>query len=252
MKPVTGELTAVNALLAHMPGAIRHGIARRLETAGATVWKGEASLSCADDPRPGIEAAVEAAQRELGSISALVVGWEWEGPGGLLEVSDSEIARALRCNVEEPLWWIQAALRAMARSRTGGRIVLLSSVGGLAPSRDGLLFAVTQATVQTLARVAALEQGRTVQVNTLALGWCEGGAYAQVLERPGVRAWMKADIPTGRVASIEDVANACAFLLSDQARAFNGEVMRLDGGYSLTKGSRPSALPPAAPGPGES
>ncbi len=242
------DLTTTRALIAHTPGIMGAGIARRLREAGARVMS-DLPVAPGADPRMAIAGAVDAADQELGGGNALVVGWGAEGAGGLLAASDEEIIGQIRANVEEPLWWIQSVILAVERRRATGRIVVLSSVGGIEPSRDGLLFAVTQAAVQTIARVAALEQGRAVQVNTLALGWCEDGPQSRVLERPGTREWVTEDIPTAHVTRVEEVADACAFLLSQAQRSLNGEIVRLDGGYSLTRGSRPSPWPAGGPGP---
>jgi NAD(P)-dependent dehydrogenase (short-subunit alcohol dehydrogenase family) len=49
----------------------------------------------------------------------------------------------------------------------------------------------------------------------------------------------RADTPTGRLTSDADIAATVSWLLSDDAAQLNGEVLRVDGGYTITGGSRP-------------
>ena len=48
-----------------------------------------------------------------------------------------------------------------------------------------------------------------------------------------------ADTPLGRLATAGDIAQAVAWLLSERASHVTGEVIRVDGGYTITRGSRP-------------
>jgi enoyl-[acyl-carrier-protein] reductase (NADH) len=48
-----------------------------------------------------------------------------------------------------------------------------------------------------------------------------------------------ADTPTGRLVTEADLAATVAWLLSDDAAQVTGEILHLDGGYTITRGSRP-------------
>ena len=89
--------------------------------------------------------------------------------------------------------------------------------------------------LHTLVRIAALEGGpHGVRANVVAPGWIDDGVSAGVDEELAVQ-----DTPLGTLAAPEDVARAVAWLLSSESAHINGEIIRVDGGYTITKGSRP-------------
>jgi 3-oxoacyl-[acyl-carrier protein] reductase len=84
-------------------------------------------------------------------------------------------------------------------------------------------------------RVAAIEGGsRDVRANAVAPGWREEALPPELDNELAVE-----DTPTRRLATQADVAGAVAWLLSDKAAHVSGAVLRVDGGYTLTRGSRP-------------
>jgi NAD(P)-dependent dehydrogenase (short-subunit alcohol dehydrogenase family) len=89
--------------------------------------------------------------------------------------------------------------------------------------------------LHTLVRIAAIEYGsRGIRANAVAAGWRE-----QTLPPELDPELARTDTPTGRLTSEADIAAAVAWLLSGDADQLSGEVVRLDGGYTITRGSRP-------------
>jgi 3-oxoacyl-[acyl-carrier protein] reductase len=89
--------------------------------------------------------------------------------------------------------------------------------------------------LQTLVRIVAIEYGgRGIRANAIAAGW-RSDAFPADLDRE----LAVSDTPTGRLGSAADLAAATVWLLSDDARQVNGEILRADGGYTITRGSRP-------------
>jgi NAD(P)-dependent dehydrogenase (short-subunit alcohol dehydrogenase family) len=73
-----------------------------------------------------------------------------------------------------------------------------------------------------------------VRANAVAPGWRDDALPPELDAVLAV-----GDTPTRRLATQADVAAAVAWLLSDEARHVSGAVLRVDGGYTLTRGSRP-------------
>jgi NAD(P)-dependent dehydrogenase (short-subunit alcohol dehydrogenase family) len=89
--------------------------------------------------------------------------------------------------------------------------------------------------LQTLVRIAAVEYGSSgIRANAIAAGWRAGSIPDGLVAELAL-----ADTPTGRLVSDADLAATIAWLLSDDADQVNGEILRLDGGYTITAGSRP-------------
>ena len=153
----------------------------------------------------------------------------------LAEITAPEWIARFTSRAEEPFWAFQGWLRAVLARRTRGRWVAITTTLGAQPFPGGGPDGTSAVALQTLVRIAALEYGaRGIRANVIAAGWRED--YLP----PHLDAELAAaDTPTGRLASVSDIAAAAAWLLSDDAEQVNGEILRLDGGYTISRGSRP-------------
>ncbi|MBV9917241.1 MAG: SDR family oxidoreductase [Solirubrobacterales bacterium] len=135
---------------------------------------------------------------------------------------------------QEPFWRFQAWLRELLRRDGLGRWVAVTSTLGVTPLPGGGADGTAAMALQTLVRVAAIEYGdRGLRANVIAPGW-------RVDQSPAAldRDLAVSDTPTRRLSTADDVAAAVAWLLSGDADQLNGEIIRLDGGYTITRGSR--------------
>jgi NAD(P)-dependent dehydrogenase (short-subunit alcohol dehydrogenase family) len=135
---------------------------------------------------------------------------------------------------EGPFWALQAWLRdVLERGARGGWVAITTTLGAQ-PFPGGGADGAAAVALQTLVRIAAIEYGpRGIRANAIAAGWRD---RTLPTELDGDLAL--ADTPTGRLVSESDVAAAVAWLLSDDASQVTGEILRLDGGYTITQGSR--------------
>jgi NAD(P)-dependent dehydrogenase (short-subunit alcohol dehydrogenase family) len=135
--------------------------------------------------------------------------------------------------VEEPFAAVQEWLRDVLARGVPGRWVAVTTNLGTQPFPGAGAVGAFAAALHTLVKVAALEYGeRGLRANAVAVGFREG-------ERPR---WIDveratADTPAGRLARQDDVAAAVAWLLTPDAEHVNGEVLRVDGGYTITSGA---------------
>ena len=130
---------------------------------------------------------------------------------------------------EEPFFSAQPWLTA-ACARESGTWVAVTTVLTTQPFPGGAAGAAALA-LQTIVRIAALEG---IRANVVAPGWRED-RMPKVLDRD----LAVADTPHQRLTSAEDIAAAVAWLLSEESSHVNGEVLRVDGGYTISRGSRP-------------
>jgi NAD(P)-dependent dehydrogenase (short-subunit alcohol dehydrogenase family) len=124
----------------------------------------------------------------------------------------------------------------------GGAIVNVSSHQAQRPVRGALPYAVAKGAVEALTRAVAVDHGPdAIRTNAVALGSIETARYDEYRrEHPGVDRQMAALHPLGRVGTGPEVADAVAFLLSDQAAFVNGAVLPVDGGRAV-QGADPEA-----------
>jgi len=188
---------------------------------------------------------IRAAVAGLVPFDALIVAPEAVRPSPFLETSDSAWDEALGLNYERAVWLMQAAARSMIEHRRAGRIVLLSSVAAELPLAELSVLGTTLAALRATAQMAAVDLGpHGITVNLIELGWTELDAAA-LSSDPVDYAHLVTGTPTGRLIEADEIAGACAFLLSSAARSITGARLTLDGGYSLTRADGRTPLPPA-------
>jgi 3-oxoacyl-[acyl-carrier protein] reductase len=142
--------------------------------------------------------------------------------------------------VEEPFWVFQRWLRTVLQRGARGRWVAITTILGAQPFPGGGADGASAVALQTLVRIAAIEYGaRGIRANAIAPGWREHNLPAELDPELAV-----ADTPSGRLVSESEIAAATLWLLSNEADQVNGEILHLDGGYTITRGSRPDPRRP--------
>jgi NAD(P)-dependent dehydrogenase (short-subunit alcohol dehydrogenase family) len=187
---------------------------------------------------PPVEAALRKRGLEVvrdGDADALVT----LGPAPLLcplaELTAEQWTARFALWAQEPFWAVQAWLRRVLERGAAGRWIAVTNTLGAQPFPGGGADGAAAVVLQTLVRITAIEYGaQGIRANAIAAGWREATVPAQLDERLAAD-----DTPTGRLITEEDLAGALLWLLSDDADQVNGEILRLDGGYTITAGSRP-------------
>jgi NAD(P)-dependent dehydrogenase (short-subunit alcohol dehydrogenase family) len=154
------------------------------------------------------------------------------------DVSIADLRRMLSVHVEGTLQWSQAVARSWIGAGTGGSIVNVSSVAARFGWPGRLPYAAAKAAIESMTRTMAVEWAPYgIRVNAVAPGYVDSPMSRD--RPPG------SGIPTldevahlhalGRVAQAGEIAAAIAFLLSGEASFLTGEILNVDGGYSITK-----------------
>jgi L-xylulose reductase len=185
------------------------------------------------DARQAVRAAEQALQ--AGSIHCLVNNAGISVPQPLLETSVEAFDRTMAVNVRAVLLVTQVIARDMIRRGEGGAVVNLSSQASIIGIRDHAAYCASKGALDQLTRVMALELGpHQIRVNAV--------NPTVTLTPMGEMAWgdprksgpMLARIPLGRFAKPAHVANAVAYLLSDQSDMIHGAALPVDGGFLAT------------------
>lgn len=116
--------------------------------------------------------------------------------------------------------------------RKSGRIISISSIVGLAGNAGQANYAASKAGIIGLTKTLAKELGsRNVLVNAVAPGFIVSDMTEKLT--PQLQDEYTKLIPLQRFGQVEDVANAVAFLASDQAKYITGQVISVDGGLNM-------------------
>ncbi len=155
--------------------------------------------------------------------------------GSVIDAAWTDIERVLSVNLLGTLRCCRAFVPAMVAAG-GGSIVNLSSLAAAMATPAVEIYPVTKGAVEVLTRQLALELGPSgIRVNAIGPGnmLTEGSAPAYAGARMAERA---AGVPLRRIGTPEDIANAVAFLASDEASYISGQVVYVDGGVSAMTG----------------
>lgn len=149
----------------------------------------------------------------------------------LLKMSEDDFDKVIATNLKGVFNCTKAVTKLMMRQR-GGRIVNMSSVVGLKGNISQTNYAAAKAGIIGFTKSAARElASRGVTVNAVAPGFINTDMTAALSEK--VKEVLLQEIPAGRMGTPEDVANAVAFLVSDQAAYITGQVLSVDGGLVM-------------------
>jgi 3-oxoacyl-[acyl-carrier protein] reductase len=186
-------------------------------------------ISCDLSNVAGLHDLVRGIRKELGGPYGLVNNAGIGTEGLLATMTESQIERLIRVNTLSPILLARQAVRAMMADGRGGRIVNVGSIVAQNGYRALSVYSATKASLEGFTRSLAREIGQFgITVNTVAPGFLSTEMTKEMgdsgIDRIARRSALK------RVATVEEVANTVAFLMSDRASAITGTVVTIDAG----------------------
>jgi 3-oxoacyl-[acyl-carrier protein] reductase len=176
-------------------------------------------------------AAVESVIADLGGLNVLVNNAGIAVDTLVMRIKDEDWNRQLAVNLTGAFNLSRAVARPMMKAK-GGSIVNLTSVVGEMGNAGQAAYAATKAGLIGLTKSIAKElASRNVRVNAVAPGFIDTDMTQALPE--AAKAKMSEAIPLARLGTAEDVANAVAWLASDQASYVTGEILRVNGGMYM-------------------
>ena len=243
---VTGGTKGIGVGIAQ--GFLRSGaqvlVCARNEPASLPAVDGRtAAFAIADvrDPEQARRVIATGADR-FGGVDVVVSNAGGSPPAAAATASPRFHAKVIELNLIAPLHVAQAANAAMQEQPDGGSIIMIGSVSGTRPSPGTAAYGAAKAGLHHLVTSLAIEWAPKVRVNTVVPGFVATDTSLPHFGDAGAAAAVAVGVPLGRMATPDDVADACQFLASPRASYISGASLTLHGG-----GEPPAFLSASAP-----
>jgi 3-oxoacyl-[acyl-carrier protein] reductase len=175
-----------------------------------------------------IATLVKTVRKDFGPIHGLVNNAAVSFEGVLSLMHNAKIEQLVRLNTLSPIVLTKYVVRSMLADG-GGRIVNVASIIGFTGYSGLAVYGATKASMLGFTRSLAREVGcMGVNVNSVAPGFVDTELTQGLKEEHRQKITRRSAL--GRLAEIDDVANAVEFLLSDKAKNITGTVLTVDAG----------------------
>jgi 3-oxoacyl-[acyl-carrier protein] reductase len=176
-------------------------------------------------------AAVAKTLEAFGKIDILVNNAGITRDDLIMRMPIDDWKKVLEVNLFGAFYMIKAVIRPMLKAKSG-RIINMSSVSGQAGQMGQSNYSSSKAGLIGLTKATAREvASRGITVNAVAPGMIVTDLTTVLPE--ALKAQIVAATPLGHFGTVEDIANAVTFLVSDEAAYITGQVLAVDGGLVM-------------------
>lgn len=245
---LTNEVALVTGATRGIGRAILHTLARQGATVIGTAtgeagvqsiaaelssngWRGAAKILNVADAS-AIEQVVEQVASEFGSISILVNNAGITRDNLLMRMKDDEWDEIIATNLTSVFRLSRACLRGMMKARKG-RIINVSSVVGVMGNAGQTNYAAAKSGVIGFTKALAREvASRNITVNAVAPGFIDTDMTRGLPDAQ--KTALLANIPLGRLGSVEEIAACVGFLAAPGAAYITGQTLHVNGGMYMS------------------
>ena len=203
-------------------------IAEQIRSSGGRALAVAGDVSRATDVSDMIDAGIA-----LGGIDILVNNAGIFPRVDFLTMTEDQWNVVLDVNLKGTFLCTQAAARQMVARKRGGAIINLTSGAAFRSSPRGVHYVASKAGIVGLTRAIALElASHNIRVNAIAPGLTDTAQPRYGMSEAEIEA-AAAQIPLGRIATPDDIAELAVFLASPAAHHITGQTIHINGGQFL-------------------
>ncbi|WWP00184.1 MAG: 3-oxoacyl-[acyl-carrier-protein] reductase [Candidatus Dasytiphilus stammeri] len=179
----------------------------------------------------GINTILNSITSELGEIDILINNVGITQDNILIKMQPNEWQQVIDINLSSIFYLSKAVIKTMIKKHAG-RIINIGSMIGSSGNKGQTNYAAAKSGIIGFSKSLALEvASRGITVNVIAPGFIETNMTK--LLNAEIRAEILSKIPMGRFGTVQDIANAVAFLASDEAAYITGETLHINGGMYM-------------------
>lgn len=221
------DLTGKRILLTQADAFMGPALHSVLSRCGAQVIADAGSL---DTPE-----AVNQLVSRSGQIDVLVANLGVPAPStAAIEVSDDEW-RSMFAHMVDPLQQLTRAILPAMIERQRGKILLMGSASALRGMKRASSYSAARGAQLAYVRAVGVEVAKhNIQVNAIAQNFVDNPTYfpAEIQAKPAFQERLQREVPLGRLVSAEEDAQFAAYLCSDAANCFVGQIFPVCGGWA--------------------
>ena len=169
-----------------------------------------------------------------GEVEVLIAHLALPAPGTAVgDVGDEEWRRVFS-HLVDPLPRLLRAVLPQMRSRGGGKVIVIGSASALRGMKRTSTYSAARGAQLAWVRAAGVELARdNIQLNAIAQNFVDNPTYfsREVQASPAFQERLKREVPLGRLVSGDEDALFTAYLASDAAACFVGQVFPVCGGW---------------------
>lgn len=153
-------------------------------------------------------------------------------PGaGIINLDVEEWHKIIDINLTGTMLAVKACAPTMVEQKSGS-IVTIASIAAKHPEAGPYAYGVSKAGVWMFTKALARDLGpANVRVNAIGPGFIDTNMTKGIFENDMIKTMFLQTVPLGRLGTAEEIANTAAFLASDEASFFTGEILHPDGGF---------------------
>ena len=212
----------------HSNAAAAEEVMQEITANGGQAIAVQADVSNMDDAERLIKAALDTYEK----IDILVNNAGTTRDNLIMMMKEEDFDLVINTNLKSTWNCAKQVIRPMVRKRYG-RIINITSVSGIFGNPGQTNYSASKAGIIGMTKSLAREVGaRNITVNAVAPGFIETDLTNDLPE--DLRNWVNEMLVIKRWGSIEDVANAVAFLASEEASYITGQTLTVDGGLVMS------------------
>lgn len=217
-----------NVILGDLDESANQNSAKEIEEATKSKC---VAVKCDVSKKEDVDSLIKAAMENFGTVDILVNNAGIFPYSSFLEMKEEDWDKVIDINLKSVFLCSQAAAKVM---KEGSKIVSISSIASVVGFENLTHYCASKGGINGLTRALALElASKKINVNVVAPGAIRTpGADWESMSEEETKQTLSL-IPWARIGTPEDIANTVAFLSSPQSDYITGQIIVVDGGWTL-------------------